>query len=163
MRKWHANQVCSLVFLRSGKGYWSGFSRVLVEFKSGFEFGGIYVRFQSGLFRVLVGFWSGLRRVFGRVYDGFSSGLWVVFSVPLPLPLPLLQREVDFEVREEYGVERLGLYICLYGRNTMQSQSLPSNLFFCLPKSTLSKSGSGSGSGTLNTTVRYWSSDQCQN
>ncbi len=77
----------------------------------------------------------------------------VVFSVPLPLPLPLLQREVDFEVREEYGVKRLGLYICLYGRNTMKSQFLTSNLLFCLPKSTLSKSGTGSGSGILNTTV----------
>ena len=77
----------------------------------------------------------------------------------VPLLLPLLQREVDFEVRVEYGVKGLGLYICLYGRNTIESQSLPSKEFFCHPKSALSKSGTGGESGTLITTVKLvWES-----
>ena len=41
----------------------------------------------------------------------------MVFSVPLPL----LQIEVDFVVIEEYGVERLGLYTCLYSSCLNQS------------------------------------------
>ena len=51
-----------------------------------------------------------------------DSSRQVVFSVPLSLPL--LQRVIDFGAVLEFGLERVIVYIFLYSRNAIQSQSL---------------------------------------